>query len=136
MSQQTPIPREIVDKIISESGIKDVGRSRIREINKLVNDIEEASGLKYIRMEMGVPGLEPVSVAVEAEIQALKRGVASKYANIEGIPELKKEVSRFCKLFLAIDISPKCCLATVGSMQGRMAAFMGANRNDHAKEGP
>jgi aspartate/methionine/tyrosine aminotransferase len=86
-------------------------------------------------MEMGVPGLEPVSVAVEAEINALKRGVASKYADIEGIPELKKEISRFCKLFLDIDVSPRSCLATVGSMQGSMAAFMVANRNDRTKEG-
>lgn len=135
MLRNTPIPREIVDSEIAESGIKDVGRARIREIVKLVNDIEEASGMKYIRMEMGVPGLEPVGVAVEAEIQALKRGVASKYANIEGIPELKKEISRFCKLFLNIDVSPRCCLATVGSMQGSMASFMVANRNDHTKEG-
>jgi aspartate/methionine/tyrosine aminotransferase len=135
MIKNTPIPREIVDRIISESDIKDVGHARIREINKLVNDIEEASGLKFIRMEMGVPGLEPVKVAVEAEINALRRGVASKYADIEGIPELKKEISRFCKLFLNIDVSPKSCLATVGSMQGSMAAFMVANRNDHTKEG-
>jgi aspartate/methionine/tyrosine aminotransferase len=82
-----------------------------------------------------VPGLEPVGVAVEAEIAALKRGVASKYADIEGIPELKKEISRFCKLFLNIDASPRSCLATVGSMQGSMASFMVANRNDHTKEG-
>jgi len=135
MSKQTPIPCKTVDKIISESGIKDVGRSRIREINKLINDIEEASGLKYIRMEMGVPGLEPVSVAVEAEIQALRRGVASKYPDIEGVPALKKEISRFCKLYLDIDVSPKSCLATVGSMQGSMAAYMVANRNDRTKEG-
>jgi len=135
MSKQTPIPREKVDSIIFRSGIDDVGRARIRELNKLVNDIQDASGVKFIRMEMGVPGLEPVSVAVEAEINALKRGVASKYADIEGIPELKKEISRFCKLFLDIDVSPKSCLATVGSMQGSMAAFMVANRNDRAKEG-
>jgi aspartate/methionine/tyrosine aminotransferase len=135
MLKKTPIPREIVESVIAESGIKDIGLARIREIVKLVNDIEAASGIKFIRMEMGVPGLEPVSVAVEAEIQALKRGVASKYANIEGVPELKKEISRFCKLFLDIDVSPKCCLATVGSMQGSMAAFMVANRNDHTKEG-
>jgi aspartate/methionine/tyrosine aminotransferase len=135
MLKQTPVPKEIVDKIISESGNKDVGRARIRELNKLVNDIQEATGLKFIRMEMGVPGLEPVSVAVEAEINALRRGVASKYADIEGVPELKKEISRFCKLFLDIDASPRSCLATVGSMQGSMASFMVANRNDHAREG-
>jgi len=107
MSKQTPIPCKTVDKIISEAGSKDVGRSRIREINKLINDIEEASGLKYIRMEMGVPGLEPVSVAVEAEIQALRRGVASKYPDIEGVPALKKKISRICKLYLDIDVNTK-----------------------------
>jgi aspartate/methionine/tyrosine aminotransferase len=135
MINQTPIPRDAVDSIIAESGITDVGRARIRELNKLVNDIQDKTGKKFIRMEMGVPGLEPVGVAVEAEIAALKRGVASKYADIEGIPELKKEISRFCKLFLNINASPRSCLATVGSMQGSMASFMVANRNDHTKEG-
>lgn len=135
MSKQTPIPREAVDLILAESDVKDVGTARIRELNKLVNDIQEKTGLKFIRMEMGVPGLDPVSVAVEAEIAALRRGVASKYADIEGITELKKEISRFCKLFLNIDASPRSCLATVGSMQGSMASFMVANRNDHTKEG-
>lgn len=131
----TPIPSEIVQSKIKETDISDIGSARIREIVKLVNEIEEASGQKFIRMEMGVPGLEPVSVATEAEIEALKRGVASKYANIEGIPELKKEISRFCKLFLNLEVSPRCCLPTVGSMQGSMAAFMVANRNDHTREG-
>jgi aspartate/methionine/tyrosine aminotransferase len=135
MTKDTPIAHDIVEYHIRESGIKDIGRAGIRELSKLVSELEEASGKKFIRMEMGVPGLEPVSVAVEAEIQALRRGVASRYANIEGIPELKKEISRFCKLFLNLDISPRCCLPTVGSMQGSMAAFMVANRNDHTKEG-
>jgi aspartate/methionine/tyrosine aminotransferase len=135
MTKETPIPREIVDSIIEGSGIREVGKARIRELNKLVNDIQNKSGLKFIRMEMGVPGLEPVSVAVEAEVAALKRGVASKYADIEAIPDLKKEISRFCKLFMNIDASPRSCLATVGSMQGSMASFMVANRNDHTKEG-
>jgi len=135
MLSNTPIPSEIVQSKIKETDISEIGCARIREIVKLVNEIEEASGQKFIRMEMGVPGLEPVSVATEAEIEALKRGVASKYANIEGIPELKKEISRFCKLFLNLEVSPRCCLPTVGSMQGSMAAFMVANRNDHTKEG-
>jgi len=135
MFKNTPIPYDIVRSKIKETDIEEIGSARIREIVKLVNDIEEASGQKFIRMEMGVPGLEPVSVATEAEIEALKRGVASKYPNIEGVPELKQEISRFSKLFLGLEIRPKCCLPTVGSMQGSMAAFMVANRNDHTKEG-
>jgi aspartate/methionine/tyrosine aminotransferase len=133
--KDTPIPYDIVRSKIKETDIEEIGSARIREIVKLVNDIEEASGQKFIRMEMGVPGLEPASVATEAEIEALKRGVASKYPNIEGVPELKQEISRFSNLFLDLEIPPKCCLPTVGSMQGSMAAFMVANRNDHTREG-
>ena len=132
---KTPINPDIVNSKIKELGISNLGVAKIREIVKLVNTIEQASGEKYIRMEMGVPGLEPASVGTEAEIRALQKGVASKYANIEGIPEFKKEVSRFVKLFLDLDVSPESCLPTVGSMQGSMAAFMVANRNAHNREG-
>ncbi len=124
-----------MDSKVSELGICDLGIAKIREIVKLVNTIEQASGEKFIRMEMGVPGLEPASVGTEAEIEALKNGVASKYANIEGIPEFKNEAARFVKLFLGLDISPESCIPTVGSMQGSIAAFLVANRNDHRREG-
>lgn len=124
-----------MDSKVSELGICDLGIAKIREIVKLVNTIEQASGEKYIRMEMGVPGLEPASVGTEAEIEALKNGVASKYANIEGIPEFKNEAARFVKLFLGLDVSPGSCIPTVGSMQGSIAAFLVANRNDHRREG-
>lgn len=135
MKTNTPINRNIVDSKVNELGICDLGHAKIREIVKLVNGIEEATGEKFIRMEMGVPGLEPASVGTEAEIEALTKGVASKYANIEGIPEFKQEVSRFVKLFLDLNISPGSCIPTVGSMQGSMAAFLVANRNDHNREG-
>ncbi len=133
--QDTPIDYTIVKTKIEESGIPGFGKAKIREIVRLVNEIELATGQKYIRMEMGVPGLEPVSVATEAEIKALRNGVASRYANIEGISELKEEISRFCKLFLDIDVDPRGCIPTVGSLQGSMAAFLVANRNDYTKEG-
>ena len=51
----------------------------------LVNKIEEKTGIKFIRMEMGVPGLPAPSIGIEAEIAALKKGVASVYPNIAGI---------------------------------------------------
>jgi aspartate/methionine/tyrosine aminotransferase len=129
------ISHEIVDAKILELGISDLGTAKIREIVKLVNDLEAATGVNYIRMEMGVPGLEPNPVGTQAEIEALKRGVASSYANIEGIAEVKREISRFCKLFLDIDVSPQSCITTAGSLQGSMAAFLVANRNDRNKEG-
>ena len=135
MSRETPIDYHTVTSKINELGICDLGLAKIREIVKVVNEIESATGDKYIRMEMGVPGLEPASVGTEAEIRALENGVASKYANMEGVAELKQEISRFCKLFLDLDVAPASCVPTVGSMQGSIAAFLVANRNDRHREG-
>lgn len=125
----------VVKKVIEESGISSFSRASIREIAKLVTSIEEATGTRFIRMEMGEPGLPCASIAIDAEIEALKRGVASVYPNIEGIKPLKTETSKFIKLFLDLDIDPRGCIPTVGSMMGAMAAFLVANRNNRTKEG-
>lgn len=133
--KKTPIDAKIVSKVINDFGIHPVGKGTIRELVKIVNDIEEITGERYIRMEMGVPGLDPSEVGVQAEIEALKRGVASKYPNIEGIPELKNEISRFVKLFMNLDVPKECCIPTVGSMMGGMASFMVINRSDRYRTG-
>ena len=135
IKKNTPIDYEVVHSKIKESGLADLGQGTIREIVKIVNKIEAETGKKYIRMEMGVPGLDPPEIGINAEIAALKRGVASKYPMIEGVSALKKEVSRFIKLFLDVDVSAEGCMPTVGSMQGAMAAFLVANRADHTKKG-
>lgn len=135
MKENTPVNPEIVENKIEGSGLRNIGTASIREIAKLVNQIETASGIKFIRMEMGVPGLLPPSLGIDAEIAALKQGIASDYPNIEGIRPLKEETSRFLKLFLNIDINPQGCVPTVGSVMGGMISFLVANRNDRTKEG-
>ncbi len=125
---QTPINHDVVDEKIKENHLKNVGTSTIREIKKLVDTIEKATGEKFIRMEMGVPGLPPTQIGVEAEIEALKNGVAAIYPDIYGIPPLKKEISRFVKNFMNIDVSEEGCIPTVGSMQGSFASFLTLNR--------
>lgn len=135
MKKDTPVDIKLVKEKIAESGLKDLGTASIREIVKLVAQIELASGIKYVRMEMGVPGLLPSSIAIDAEIAALKSGVAAAYPNIEGIKQLKDETSRFIKLFLDVDVDPRGCIPTVGSMMGSMVSFLVANRNDRTKEG-
>ncbi len=130
----TPINAEIVSEKIKNLGIKDLGTATIRELVRLVNEIEEATGEKFVRMEMGVPGLPPSKIGVEAEIEALKQGVAAKYPMIEGVKPLKQEISRFVKLFLGIDVDPAHCVPTVGSMQGAFAAFMVSCRRDPQKD--
>ncbi|MEN8157541.1 MAG: pyridoxal phosphate-dependent aminotransferase [Bacteroidota bacterium] len=132
---KTPIKREVVDKVIDAFGIHPAGKSTIRELVKIVNDIETITGEEFVRMEMGVPGLDPTFVGTEAEMIALRQGVASKYPNIEGIPSLKEEAARFVKMFLDVDVEPIHCVPTVGSMMGGMAAFMVVNRSDFHRTG-
>jgi len=133
--KSTPISSEVVNEVIDAFGVHPAGKATIRELVKIVNDIEEITGQEYIRMEMGVPGLDPTFVGTEAEMNALRMGVASKYPNIEGIKPLKEEAARFIKMFLDVDVKPVHCIPTVGSMMGAMAAFMVVNRSDEKRTG-
>lgn len=125
---ETPVPRAVVARQMAALGITDMSKATIREIARLSKDIEEESGVAFIHMEMGVPGLEPSEIGVEAEISALRQGVAQRYPAVEGIPEVKRELSRFVKCFVGVEVSPQGCIPTVGSMQGGMAAFLMVNR--------
>jgi len=130
----TPIDRDTVSQKIKASGLEKIGNASIRELVKLVNEIEKSTGDKYVRMEMGVPGLKPPQIAIDGEIKALKKGVASKYPMIEGVEPLKNEISRFVKNFMNIDVTPQGCLPTVGSMQGGFASFLVSCRRDPQKD--
>ena len=120
----TPIDPGIVEQMIAELEVPEIGNASIREIVQLVSSIEAATGERYIRMEMGVPGLPPSKIGVEAEIEALKNNVAAIYPRIDGIQPFKDEAARFVKLFLDIDVKPEGCVPTVGSMEGTFAAFL------------
>jgi aspartate/methionine/tyrosine aminotransferase len=132
--KNTPVKQEIVRKYIDQLQIKDVGKASIREIVALVNFIEEESHTRFVRMEMGVPGLPPEKVGVDAEIKALQSGVASIYPMIDGIKPLKQEASRFIKLFMDIDVDPVSCIPTCGSMQGTFSALLVAGNVDKKKD--
>lgn len=133
--KNTPINYNVVSEKLKASGISNVGSATIREIKKLIDQIETATGDKFIRMEMGIPGLPPVQIGIEAEIEALKKGIAAIYPDIYGTPQLKHEISRFVKLFLDIDVSTEGCIPTVGSMMGGFAAFLTINRMYADREG-
>lgn len=130
-----PVDNSLIRDLASRLGLQQPGKSSIREIVNLVNHLERHTGIRYVRMEMGIPGLPPPQPAIEAEIEALRNGVASIYPPIEGVTELKEETSRFLKLFLNIGVNPAGCIPTCGSMQGSCAGFLTVNRNDRNKEG-
>ncbi len=132
--KNTPIDSNKVEIAIKELNIPDLSNATIREIVKITNTIEAATHKKFIRMEMGVPGLTPPEIGTQAEIEALKKGVASDYPMLDGIKPLKEETSKFIKNFMNIDVSPTGCVPTVGAMQGGYAAFMLVSNLDPKKD--
>ncbi len=126
MEYNTPINYQKAQAIIDSYGIPDLGNATIREVVAISTQMEQETGTEFIHMEMGVPGLRAAQVGVDAEVKALQDGVASIYPNINGIPELKREASRFIKAFINIDVSPEGCIPVTGSMQGTYASFLTA----------
>jgi|GEM_PF-3980896 len=54
-TKSTPIDYQIVSQKIKDSKLDSPGKASIREMKKLIDDIEMATGEKFVRMEMGVP---------------------------------------------------------------------------------
>lgn len=122
--QNNLIDKQLVEAIMAQCGVDNLDNASIRDTVKIANLLEKATGEKFIRMEMGVPGLSPSRIGTEAEIQALQQGVAQFYPMLEGYPQLSEEASRFVKNFMDIDIRPESIIPTVGAMQASYVAFM------------
>ena len=90
----------------------------------MAQQLEKETGIPFIRMDQGSPGLPANRRGIEAEKAALDRGVGSQYPAAAGVPELKNEASRFIKAFLDVDVSPRSCVPTVGSVAGSFGSFI------------
>ena len=132
--KETPIKKEIVDGLIAELGIKDFAKATIREVKQVAARAEKESGVEFIKMEMGIPGLPAAQVGVNAQIKALQDGIAHSYPDIQGLPALKQEASRFVKAFIGLDVDPVGCVPVCGSMQGTFASFLTCSQAQKGKD--
>ena len=110
---------ELVASVVKELQIAPLAHATIGEVLLVASRLEQQTGIPFIRMDQGSPGLPANRVGVEAEKAALDRGVGAQYPAADGIPELKREASRFVKAFVDIDISPRACIPTTGSVVGK-----------------
>ena len=131
---ETPIKKEIVDGLVAELGIKDFAKATIREVKQVAAKSEKASGVEFIKMEMGIPGLPAAQEGVDAQVKALQDGIAHSYPDIQGAPVLKETASQFVKAFIGIDIKPEGCIPVTGSMQGTFASFLTCSQRDKQKD--
>ena len=125
---------ELVEKAVSDLHIADLSKATIGEVLLVAQYLEKQTGIPFVRMDQGSPGLPVNRYGVEAEKAALDRGVGSQYPAAAGVPELKQEASRFVKAFMDIDVSPRCCVPTVGSVAGSYGSFIALTQRTPGKD--
>lgn len=124
---------ELVAKAADVCHVADLSRATIGEVLLVAQYLEKETGIPFIRMDQGSPGLPVNQYGVEAEKAALDRGVGSQYPAAAGVPELKDAASRFVKAFLDVDISPRSCVPTVGSVAGSFGSFIACTQRIPSK---
>ena len=125
---------ELVEKAVSDLHVADLAKATIGEVLLVAQYLEKETGIPFIRMDQGSPGLPANAYGVEAEKNALDRGVGSQYPAAAGIPELKIEASRFVKAFMDIDVSARSCVPTVGSVAGSFGSFIACTQRLPGKD--
>ncbi len=130
----TPIKKQLIDNAISDFGIQDFAKATIREVKSIAAYAERESGVEFIKMEMGIPGLSASKIGVKAQIEALEKGIANSYPDIQGLPELKQQASRFVKAFIGLDVAAEGCIPVSGSMQGTFASFLTCSQSVKGKD--
>lgn len=119
-----PVSTDTFQATLDTMNIPNIASATIRQIAALASRLQEHLGEEFVHLEMGNPGLPASEAGIEAEREALARGVANQYPNIAGIKPLKDAGSDFLKAFFDIDIPGRCIIPTVGSMQGTFTLFL------------
>lgn len=124
---------ELVAEAAKINNVTDLSHATIGEMLLVAQYLEQKTGIPFIRMDQGSPGLPANRYGIEAEKRALDSGIISQYPAAAGIKELKETASQFVKAFIDIDIPPRCCVPTVGSVAGSFGAFIACCQRDKTK---
>ena len=125
---------ELVAQACRENNVKDLSKATIGEVLLVAQYLEQTTGIPFIRMDQGSPGLPINKFGVEAEKAALDSGIGSQYPAADGIPELKKAASRFIKAFINVDVSPRSCVPTTGSVAASFGSFIACTQRIPGKD--
>ena len=80
---------ERVARAAQELHIANLSTATIGEVLLIAQYLERETGIPFIRMDQGVPGLLPNKIGLQAEHKALDSNCAAIYPAAEGVPELK-----------------------------------------------
>lgn len=125
--------KQVIEDLTKELHISDLAKATIGQVLLVASQLEIRSGIPFIRMDQGIPGLDPCQVGIDAEKEALDTGIAAKYPAAEGIAPLKDEASKFIKAFLDVDLAPAGCIPVTGSVCGSFGSFLACSQLDEKK---
>ena len=125
---------ELVAQVVEQFKITNLAEATIGQVVLVAQELVKRTGIPFIRMDQGVPGLLPNMIGLQAEHKALDSNCAAIYPAAEGVPELKEQTSRFVKAFINIDINPESCIPVTGSVAGSFGAFIALNQREKGKD--
>ena len=90
--------RELVAEIVDSLNIADLENATIGEILLVASALEERTGIPFIRMDQGSPGLPPNRIGIEAEKAALDtmkiNHAISPLEDTSKISKARKDIAR------------------------------------------
>ncbi len=122
---------KLVEEAARVNHVADLSHATIGETLLVAQYLEQKTGIPFIRMDQGSPGLPANRYGIEAEKRALDRGIGSQYPAAAGVLELKEAASEFVKAFIDISITPRACIPTVGSVAGSFGSFIACCQRRH-----
>jgi aspartate/methionine/tyrosine aminotransferase len=125
---------QLVNEACEKSHVADLSHATIGETLLVAQYLENKTGIPFVRMDQGSPGLPVNKWGVEAEKKALDRGVGSQYPAAAGVKELKDAAHEFVKAFINIDVSARSCVPTTGSVAGSFGSFIATTQRISGKD--
>ena len=124
----------LVAEACKECSVANLSTATIGEVLLVAQYLEKKTGIPFIRMDQGSPGLPINKYGVEAEKKALDSGIGSQYPAAAGVKELKDAASRFVKAFIDVDITPRSCVPTTGSVAASFGSFIACTQRIPGKD--
>ena len=125
---------ELVERAARECAVSDLSKATIGEMVLVAQWLEKETGKPFVRMDQGSPSLPQNRYGIEAEKAALEKGAGATYPAADGIPELKQAASEFIKAFMNIEVTPRSCIPTVGSVMGSFSSFIACTQRIPGKD--
>ena len=125
---------QLVEEARVKNNVADLSNATIGEVLLVAQYLEQKTGIPFIRMDQGSPGLPANRYGIEAEKAALDRGVGSQYPAAAGVAELKEAAHEFVKAFINVEVSARACVPTTGSVAGSFGSFIGCTQRIPGKD--